>query len=353
MNTLAGAKVNAVPSTGMSDAISVSRFIDALFSSRRLILVVTSAGLIASALAMLIKAPSYSSKFLFVPQSSQDQGRTGLANIAGQFGISLGAVGGGPQQPSQLYAMLLETRDVLSPIASDSFVTAAGVPKRMPLSKFLRVRGENAAVVTEQTMTALRRDVISTSVETRTTAVVTVIVRTGSPELSLELARRLLDGLNRFNRVARQSQAAAERRFVEGRLASAQAIQRAAEDSLQSFIDANRQVANSPGLVFRRDRLQREVNLRTQVVLALAQMNEDARLAEVRDTPVITVLEQPALPVLRDPTGWVLVVFAWTLAAFVLGVTVVMARAGRSWQRERESSESPSRAAVAESAAPA
>jgi uncharacterized protein involved in exopolysaccharide biosynthesis len=43
-------------------------------------------------------------------------------------------------------------------------------------------------------------------------------------------------------------------------------------------------------------RLEREVALQQAKYTSLVQSREDARMREVRDTPVITVLEEPQLP---------------------------------------------------------
>ena len=62
------------------------------------------------------------------------------------------------------------------------------------------------------------------------------------------------------------------------------------------FLEANRQFENSPLLRFRRDELQRRVTQRQSVLTTLVQAFEEARISEVRDTPVITVLQTPFLP---------------------------------------------------------
>ena len=65
---------------------------------------------------------------------------------------------------------------------------------------------------------------------------------------------------------------------------------------MQDFMQANRQWDNSPDLQFQHDRLQRDITLRQQVYTTLVQSFEQARIAEVRDTPVITVLQEPFFP---------------------------------------------------------
>jgi uncharacterized protein involved in exopolysaccharide biosynthesis len=250
-----------------------------------------------------------------------------LASLAGQFGLSLGAPAG-IAQSSQLYGELLRTREVLVPIARDSFPVSATGGERQALSAFLRISGSEEAVVLEKTLRALRTRVIFSTVATRTTGVVSVRVRTRSPGVSLEVANRLLEGVNEFNLVTRQSQAAEERRFTEGRLEAARTSLRAAEDALERFLRTNRQLDNSPALSIERDRLQREVVLRQEVVTRLAQHYEDARIREVRDTPVITIIERPALAAQPDPRGRVMLLAGGTLIAVFAGMVAALLRDG-------------------------
>jgi uncharacterized protein involved in exopolysaccharide biosynthesis len=104
----------------------------------------------------------------------------------------------------------------------------------------------------------------------------------------------LVSGVNRFNLETRKTQAVAERQFVEAQAAEHERLLRDAEERLQLFEQQNR-VANSPELATQRDRLRRAVELRQQVYTSLVQNREEARIREVRDTPVITVLEDPRL----------------------------------------------------------
>jgi uncharacterized protein involved in exopolysaccharide biosynthesis len=264
-----------------------------LVRDRRVLFASTAAGIALGLTVMLLRAKTFTTTFSFVPQSEQDAGRAGLASLAGQFGIPLSALGG-TAQASQLYADLLGTRAVLEPIARDSFAVGPDSTRRVPLGAFLDVDDDAPPVVVEKTLRELRRNVIAATVVTRT-GMVTARVRTESPYVSLQIAERLLEGLNHFNLITRQSQAREERRFTEGRLEAARASLRAAEDVLQRFLQVNREFAEAPALMFQRDRLQREVLLQQQVVTSLAQRYEENRIREVRDTPVITIVDAPSL----------------------------------------------------------
>lgn len=328
--------MNADTPTDERDTVSLAWILAVLVVRRRFIILVTLIGLLLAALVSSLQRPSYTSYFSFTPQSGQDQTRSGLATLAGQFGLSLPSSGQNPQ----LYADLLTTRGVLAPIVRDSFVVERNSRRRVSLAEFFGIEGSNPQVVEELTLRKLRNPrVIAASAATRTTGVIGVSVRTKSPEVSFEIAKRLLEGLNQFNLATRKSQAGEERRFAEQRLESAKAELRVAENALQYFLATNRQFANSSQLAFQQDRLQREVTLQQQVVMGLAQQYEDARIREVRDTPVITVLERPVLPAMPDPRGRVVSTLLGAFVAFSLAVALVLLRAGWNRQRQAEASD--------------
>ena len=94
---------------------------------------------------------------------------------------------------------------------------------------------------------------------------------------------------------------------------------RAAEQGLEDFLVRNRQYQNSPSLTFEANRLQRRIDLAQQVYTGLVQAYEQARIAEVRNTPVTTIIDKPegsAQPSIRLRT------------LVILGVVVGMILAG-------------------------
>lgn len=300
-----------------------------MLRERRLLLWFVLGGMVLSLAVGLIRDRTWTTSFSFMPQEGANPA-SGLASLAGQFGVSLGALAGGAQPP-ELYADILLTREVLGPLATDTFTTREG--ERVPLPVLLEVSGATPEIVTEMTLRKLRDDVVSPAIRNRTTGMVGVIVRTTSDRASLEIARRLLAGLQEFNTVTRQSQGRAEREFTERRLEESRTALRQAEGQLETFLDRNRILASSPSLTFERDRLQREVTFQQQMYTALAQLYEEARLKEVRDTPVITMIEAPVLAARADSRLLAVTLLVGTIAALFAGMLVALAR--EAWSRER------------------
>jgi len=258
--------------------------------------------------AVFLAGPTWRATAAFVPQGS-DAERGRLANLAGQFGINVPTGDAAGQSPA-FYAELLRSREVLRPVAEASYTFLEGgagdggdaeqIAGTLP--EILEIEEETPGLETAGAMEWLRED----AVEVRTdpeTGMVNLSVDTRWAGLSHAIAERLLTLVNEFNLETRQSRAAAERTFIEGRLAEREDSLLAAENRLESFLQSNRQFENSPELLFRHDRLQRQVARHQQVVTSLSQAYEEARVSEVRNTPVITVLEpaeRPLEPESRD-----------------------------------------------------
>ena len=151
--------------------------------------------------------------------------------------------------------------------------------------------------------------------------------------MSLALAQKLVVSVNEFNLRSRKSQATAERQFVETRTADAEASLRQAEDRLQAFMQENRVWNSSPQLSFAHDRLERDVQLRQQAYTSLVVSREEARIREVRDIPVITILDAPRLPIVPESrkTGQraILGALAGAVLAILLSLVIAAVQSAR------------------------
>jgi uncharacterized protein involved in exopolysaccharide biosynthesis len=181
---------------------------------------------------------------------------------------------------------------------------------------------------------------------------VDVSVTTPWPSVSQTLADRLLQGVNEFNLQTRKSQAGAERQFVDAQAADAEHELRDAEDQLQAFLQSNRAIGDSPQLTFERERLQRNVTLRQSIYTSLLQDREDARIREVRDTPVITVLDAPQLPLKSLGRKTLVKALAGALLGGTAAVAMALFMESLARARRKPSDEAQEFFALVEQAAP-
>jgi uncharacterized protein involved in exopolysaccharide biosynthesis len=166
------------------------------------------------------------------------------------------------------------------------------------------------------------------------TGVISVGVVADDPQLAQQIAQQMLEELNRFNLSTRRSQATAERQFTERRLADEAETLRAAENALESFVESNRDL-RAPRVALEQERLTRAVTLRRQLYTTLAANLEQAKLDEVRDTPVLTVIEAPVAPARPDKRGVGYKVLGGMVGGALLGLFIVFANVFFSRARER------------------
>ena len=289
--------------------------------NRRLIALWSFIGGAIAALSVVFKGLTWLASASFIPQAAEAD--SGLRSLAGQFGVAIPGGAASATESPDFYADLLNSRVILSPIVNDTlFVVEEG--ERRPVLELLKVSASDGAESHERGMEALRR-LINTSI-VRATGVLTVSVTTAWPSVSLAITEWLVEGVNRFNLQTRQSQAAEERRFVEGRLTTQQESLAEAEERLSTFLQANRQFANSPSLNFEFERLQRTVALQQQVLVGLTQAYEESRIREVRDVAVITLIESPVLPMRPDRRGRLFRGLLGILVGAIFGVFVALTR---------------------------
>lgn len=249
----------------------------------------------------------------FFPQGKKSGGN--LSALAAQFGV--GGIGAADANESpNFYADLVKSRAILSTVIDSAVSLPAGGAK-VDLATEYEIKTTNPALRRDMAIKKLNGDIaVATNVKT---GVVTIRVSSNSAQLSSAIGMRLLDLLNKFNLDTRRSQASAERRFTEERLRLVQADLRRAEDVLQNFLQENRVIAPYSATQARRDRLEREVNTQQELFTNLAKAFEQAKIDEVRNTPVITVVERPEPPARPDTRGIATKGLSSLIGGFVLG----------------------------------
>jgi uncharacterized protein involved in exopolysaccharide biosynthesis len=293
------------------DGGQVSLFALATILVRRRWLIVGAAvlGGVLALLSVIGKPAMFVAYASFLPQNSEAPA-SGLSGIASQFGVSFPRGG-------DLYAKLLSSHTLLRQVAHDTIVVPEMGGGRLQVMDVLGFTSGTQERREEQAINKLL-GIVNVSVD-KTDGMVSLSVPTEWRSVSLGIVTALIKGVNDYNERVRQSQAASERKFVEGRLAVASTELRASEDRLEEFLRSNRDFV-TPQLAFQRDRLQRDVTLRQQIFNSLSQSYEDVRIREVRVTPVITIFEPPTAPLSPESRGRPKKVVTGAILGTVVGI---------------------------------
>lgn len=273
-------------------------------------------GLVAT--VTLLSTRTYTASASFTPQTGSSQAGQ-LASLAAQFGVPMGS---GQGASADFYVALLRTGEVLRAVVRHRY----RLPDEDATGTLLNVYQIDSMLPDgRRVFEAVKR--LRGNLQARTdprTSVVHLSVRAESPDLARQIVLQFLEEVNRFDQQTRQTQAGQERRFIEGRLHEAQDSLRVAEGDLGEFLEHNRQFRNSPPLAFEHDRLQRVVSMAGQVVVSLLQAYERARIDEVRNTPVVSILEPPILPPLPDRRLLVVKSVVAIVVGFIVAVLIVL-----------------------------
>jgi uncharacterized protein involved in exopolysaccharide biosynthesis len=252
-------------------------------------------GLIAG-LVSLTLPPAYTAQTTLTPvaTSGSGLGSSALASMAGLAGLLGVSPGGGGSLSPDFIAAVLKSREVLTATLESRFHNPSAKDQELPLLDILHVEGRTQPARLNQGVRKLAR-AVQTKVD-RSTGMVTLMVTAGDPALAAEIANQMRGILNSFNLEQRQMQSREQARFTRERLAEAETELRQAEAAQLRFLQANREYRGAPLLEFEASRLQRAVDLRQEVYVSLVKAYDEARISEVRDTPVIATIDSAVAP---------------------------------------------------------
>ena len=211
-----------------------------------------------------------------------------LGGLAASSGLLGGFGGSGTQLAPKFYADLVTSDAILLQVLDTT--------GRNPYN-YTRVYGlhnKSPERLRDFELEHLRRR-IKVDLDQRT-SVISVTFAGRTPQFAVAVMHSLLDAVNQFNIKTLQTTARARTKFIEAQVAAAHDSLSVSEAKLREFLQENRTYSQSPLLTFRQLQLRQDYDLKNQSVVALEGSLEKARLDEVRDTPVLTILNQPLLP---------------------------------------------------------
>lgn len=271
---------------------------------------------VETGVALLLGPRVYTSSASFLPQSSSNA-PSALSGVASELGITVSGDQSG--QSPDFYVALLHQQSMLRRLV-DSRYSIRGRLQPLTLTDILAAPSGSPALRRRSAINSLRNQTrIALNIKI---GLVQIAVSSRDPQLSKQIADNYLRFVNDANREILRQRATEEGRFIDDRLAATRAELYAAEDRLQSFLRTNREFGNVGELVFQRDRLQRDVQLRQQIYSSLAQAYEQSRLDQVRDTPVITLVEQPTVPEFPDSRHLGVKVILAALVGGLIGILI-------------------------------
>lgn len=297
-----------------------------LRARRRLVIGMATVGICCGVIWWALTPRTWTANARFVPQVRRGAQSQPLNAITAQLGISVPS--GDAMNSPQFYADLVLSREVLRAVLAGR-VAVSGEDSVALLT--LVQRWKKPSISQDDALQYLA-DAVGSAVAPRT-GVVSVTVTLRDRKAAVSGLNAILAELDRYNRDRRRSQSTAERRFTEERLVEARQDLRDAEDRLQAFLQRNREVVSSANARFDRDRLDRDLMEKQSIYSSMSQANQQSRIEEVRDTPLLTIVEAPDARERGNSRGSVQRVGVSLLTGTLLGIGLALWSSGTAPRR--------------------
>ena len=322
-----------------SDHLTITRWIAGILHRWRIIPAVTIGAILLGFAATLIIPPVYRAEASFVANSSSNSKLQGgassnsaLGGIISQFG---GSVGGDPSESPNFYVELLTSRELLTRLLQSRFPNPRTENPRdsASLLTILKIKKADPQAQMELAVKNMTK-AIGAGLDPKTN-LVWFSVDAQWPELTAQIANRLIDLVSTFNRETRVSRAKSKRTFLQMRHDSARTALRDAEERQRFFYEQNRGSIVAPGLRFEEQRIKRDVDLASDLYINLDRQLEVARIDEINDAALITVIDSAVPPRKARWPRYGVMLFTATLLGIIAGLLIAGSATVMADWRER------------------
>ena len=162
--------------------------------------------------------------------------------------------------------------------------------------------------------------------EDRRTGLIQVNIEMESPNLAAEVANFIGSEIQSYIQKQNTVKAVKEKLFISGRLIVVKGELEKLEEDLKEFKERNRGYEVSPELFMIYSQKFREAEAKQQVYVTLQQQLELARISEVKQTPIINILDEAKPPVSKSRPNRAIISLLSLLAGFLFGASISIIR---------------------------
>ena len=300
-----------LPDEFEDDEINLIELLETIWGGRWWILSVTGLITILSIVYALLQPPMYTATVTILPDTDPS-GRSQLAQFAGLAAMAGVDISGGSD--IELYPNIMKSETVLRDVIYKKYTTEK-FDHQVNVIEFWEIEGDTHEEKFESVLEKLRENVISVSVA-RDTRFVTLSVQAEEPRLASDLANNIADQLDEYMITKRRTKASEQRNWIERRLKEVEKDLEVSEEALKDFRERNVRIADSPRLLLDQQRLMRDLEVNNAVFVELKKQYEAVRIQEIRDMPVVQILDYARVPVEKSGPRRKMIV----IGAFLLGI---------------------------------
>jgi len=273
-------------------AISFSDILLVLAKNIKLIIITPAVLCIITIFYVLFIADStYVSRVTFM-SSEIGSSSSQMMGLASQFGFAM------PMQnsrPKWSYEEVIKSRTMAKSLLAHRFDTEEFGPQKELLQ--ILTYGDEEPTVGIDTLIKSGIGDVQGMIEINTSgSMYELEISTFEPQLAADLARVVIEELDKRQREYNARHTTGTRKFIEELLIDTKAELEEAEEGLKNFREANRNIISSPALQLKQERLGRDVAVLIGVYTTLKQQLETAKIEEVKESDYVLILDKPETP---------------------------------------------------------
>jgi uncharacterized protein involved in exopolysaccharide biosynthesis len=276
---------------------------------------------------LFIAKPVYTSETtLLLVNSSSNQSR--LGSIASQFGFSMSLPNDNVDYLSvETLPKILSSRTLAKSILLYTDFNSQDFNKPTSLLDIITNQREIANVDSNKIMADAIMHVSQNILEIKqikNTPMFTLLVNSPEPQLSAEIASVVINELEKLQSDFTKHELLDKKEFISERLDNVQNELFQAESKLKIFREQNLQINLSPTLLLHQERLQREIEIQTQIYISLKQQYEQVKIDEAQNKSFLKIIDPPNIPIYRSkPKRKITVIFSGLMGLMIGGIIAV------------------------------
>ncbi len=296
------------------DEIDLVEVVKKLWRNRKLIMAVTFLFMVIGVVYALLATPYYRATLTMYPATGEKKAG-GLMSMAASFGVSLG---GG----AETYNVedVIKSRKIAKEVVLHEW-NISGSEAKMNLLDFWEIESEREEM---KMFLAMKnwKDVVSVSTN-KESGLMSLGVMTKDPLLSAQIANYMGKAVTDYIQEHQGAVADNNLAHIDLRLKDVKKELKEAELALKEYSESNRDIS-SPHAQLEVGRLSRELEIKQGVYLTLNQQRELAMIDKVKKSPVINILDEAEVPLLKEKPKKAMICVAFTFLGGILGVGLVL-----------------------------
>ncbi len=159
----------------------------------------------------------------------------------------------------------------------------------------------------------------------KNTPMFTLLVNSPEPQLSAEISSVVINELEKLQSDFTKHELLNKKEFISERLDDVQNELNRAETKLKTFREQNLQISFSPTLLLHQERLQRDIEIQTQIYISLKQQHEQVKIEEAQNKSQLKIVDSPNIPIYHSsPKRKRIVIISGLLGLIFGGIIAVV-----------------------------